>query len=441
MTSSARQKVVVVGAGFGGMSVVRSLARVPADVIVIDRNNHHLFQPLLYQVATAALDPSNIGAPIRALLARQSNVEVMLGEVDGIDVNRHTVMIAGVGEIRYDQLVIATGSVSSWFGHDDWAASSIGLKSLRDAETVRLRLLGAFEWAETRAHDKDDVRRLLTFVIVGGGATGVELAGSIRILARDTLRRDFRRIDTNTARVLLIEGSPAILGGFPERLGRYARRQLESMGVDVRTGVHVSEVDEDGVVAGGERIRCANVFWCAGVAATPAAAWTGAPSSKNGAIRVEPDFSVPGHPEIYAIGDVASLAGADGKLLPGVAPVAKQAGRYVAKVIAARISGSPAPRPFRYVDQGSLAIIGRSAAVADLPFARLTGRPAWLLWAGVHLVLLNGLGNRALVTMQWLSAWLFRTRGSRLMDTGIAGLRDAARKTRHRSADQDFTTH
>ena len=418
------------------MSVVKSLAHAPADIVIIDRNNYHLFQPLLYQVATAALDPSNIGAPIRGLLARQHNADVILGEVDGIDKLSRKVRIAEVGEISYDHLVIATGSVSSWFGHDDWAKHSIGLKSLYDAETIRMRLLGAFEWAENKADDADEVARLLTFVIVGGGASGVELAGSIRILARDTLRREFRRIDTNTARVLLFEGGPTILAGFPEKLGRYARRQLELMGVDVRPGVHVSEVDEDGVVAGDERIFSANVFWCAGVAATPAAKWLDSPCSKNGGILVEPDLSLPGYPEIFAIGDVASLAGADGKPLPGVAPVAKQAGAFVAKVISARLSGSAAPKKFHYDDQGSLAIIGRSAAVASLPHAKLTGRLAWLLWAGVHIVLLNGLGNRALVTLQWLSAWLFRTRGSRLMDTGVAGLQQAARKTGYHTPSQ-----
>ncbi len=425
---------MVIGAGFGGLSAVRSLAHASVDVVLIDRNNHHLFQPLLYQVATAALDPSNIGAPIRALVASQANVEVILGEVDGIDVQRRKVTVGNAGEISYDQLVIATGAVTSWFGHESWAAHSVGLKSLQDAEILRLRLLGAFEWAETKAQDADEVRRLLTFVIVGGGATGVELASSIRILARDTLRRDFRRIDTNAARVILFEGGPAILASFPERLGRYARRRLELLGVDVRTGVQVADVDEDGVVAAGERIRSANVFWCAGVAATPAAKWTGAPSGKNGALTVAPDFSIPGHPEVFAIGDVASLAGANGKPLPGVAPVAQQAGRYVAGVIAARAKGSPAPKPFRYVDRGSLAIIGRSAAVANLPHAKLTGFLAWLLWACVHLVLLNGLGNRALVTMQWSFAWLFHTRGSRLMDTGVAGLQKVAGEERRRSA-------
>ena len=434
MAQSRRPRVVIVGAGFGGMSVARSLARVPVDIVIIDRNNHHLFQPLLYQVATAALDPSNIGAPIRGLFASQQNVEVVLGEVDGVDKLGRAVKVAEIGEISYDYLVLATGSVSSWFGHDDWAKHSIGLKSLYDAEAMRMRLLGAFEWAENKAEGADEVSRLLTFVIVGGGATGVELAGSIRVLARDTLHREFRRIDTSTARVLLFEGGPTVLGGFPEKLSRYARRQLELLGVEVRTGVQVSEVSDDGVVAGDERIRSANVFWCAGVAASPAARWLDSPCSKNGAVLVERDLSLPGHPEIFAIGDVASLAGANGKPLPGVAPVAKQAGAFVAKVISARLDGSAAPDNFHYHDQGSLAIIGRSAAVANLPHARLTGRPAWLLWAGVHIVLLNGLGNRALVTMQWLSAWLFHTRGSRLMDTGVAGLRKMARDATSRTA-------
>lgn len=414
--TATRPRVVVIGAGFGGLNAVHALADVPVDLVLIDRNNHHLFQPLLYQVATAALAPSDIASPIRAIFARQRNVEVLLGEVDGIDIAARRVSVRELGAIPYNYLVLATGATSSWFGHADWAEHSVGLKSLEDAEALKSRLLGAFEWAESRT-DPDEIRRLLTFVVVGGGATGVELAGSIRELASATLARDFRRIRPDQARVLLFEGGPDVLAGFPDRLIRYARARLERLGVEVHTGSQVEQVDEGGVVAGGQRIGSANVFWCAGVAATPAAQWIGAATGKHGTVRVGADCTVPGHPEIFAIGDVSSLDGADHRPLPGVAPVAKQQGRYVAGAIAARTAGGTAPGPFRYKDRGRLAIIGRSAAVANLPRVRLTGFPAWLLWSCVHLVLLNGLRNRVLVYVQWLWAWLFYARGARVMIT------------------------
>lgn len=420
----ARPKVVVIGAGFGGVSAVHALAKLPVDVTVIDRNNHHLFQPLLYQVATAALAPSDIAAPIRAIFHRHANVEVLLGEVDDVDPAARTVSVADTGVIPYDYLVVATGAVSSWFGHEDWRLHSVGLKSLQDADNLRLRLLGAFEWAESRT-DPDEIERLLTFVIVGGGASGVELAGSIRGLADNTLRRDFRRIRPSHARVILFEGGSDILAGFPPRLVRYARQRLQRMGVELRTGVQVEQVDADGVTAGGQRISAANVFWCAGVAATPAASWLDVAAGKHGALDVGADCSVPGHPEIFAIGDVASCKGPHGGALPGVAPVAKQQGQYVASVIAARISGTRAPGSFRYKDQGSLAIIGRSSAVASLPWAKLTGLPAWTVWICVHLFLLVGLNNRIMVYVQWMSAWLFNTRGARLMISGVDGLKHA----------------
>ena len=421
-----RPQVVVIGGGFGGLSAVHALAKLPVDVVLIDRNNHHVFQPLLYQVATAALSPEDIAAPIRSIFARNRNVEVLLGEVDGIDTASRRVSVQGIGAISYDQLVIASGAVSSWFGHDDWAEHSTGLKSLQDAEALRQRLLGAFEWAESRT-DPEEVKRLLTFVIVGGGPSGVELSGAIRELTRYSLARDFRRIKPEHARVLLFEGGPDVLAGFPKQLVRYARRRLRRMGVEVHTGVQVEQVDADGVVAAGERVTAANVFWCAGVAATPAAQWLGAEQDKpvtgrHGTLVVEADCSLAGHPEIFAIGDVASFQGADGHPLPGVAPVAKQQGGYVASVIAARVAGTPAPGPFRYDDQGSLAIVGRSAAVASLPHLKLVGFPAFLLWSCVHLFLLVGLRNRILVYIQWVSAWLFHARGARLMDTGVASL-------------------
>ena len=422
----ARPRVVVIGAGFGGINVVQGLAAAPVDVVLIDRNNHHLFQPLLYQVATAALAPSDIASPIRSMFARQRNVEVLLGEVDGIDVTARTVSVPDVGAIPYDQLVIATGAATSWFGHDDWAAHSVGLKSLQDADTLRLRLLGAFEYAESHP-EPAELRRLLTFVVVGGGATGVELASSIRELARDTLAHEFRHIRPELARVVLFEGGPTLLAGFPDRLVRYVRRRLQRIGIEVHTGVQVEQVDAEGVIAGGRRVASANVFWCAGVAANPAAQWVGAAPGRHGTLEVGADCSVPGHPEIFAIGDVAGCEGADGRPLPGVAPVAKQQGHYVAGVIAARAAGAPAPAAFRYRDQGSLAIVGRSAAVASLPHLKLTGFPAWLLWSCVHLFLLVGMRNRILVYVQWVSAWLFYARGARLMNTGLAGFLRAQR--------------
>lgn len=413
--SVARPHVVIVGAGFGGLNAARRLASVPADVTLFDRTNHHLFQPLLYQVATAALAPTDIASPIRSLFAGQHNVEVQLGTIDGVDAAARTVSVRDVGPVSYDYLVLATGSQASWFGHDEWQKHSTGLKSLSEATRIRERLLAAFEWAE-RAADPAEISRLLTFVIVGGGASGVELAGSIRELADATLRRDFRRIQPAQARVLLYEGSPGLLAGFPDALSRYARTRLERMRVEVHTGSSVENVDAAGVVVGGIRIESANVFWCAGVAATPAAAWLGVTPGKHGAVPVEPDCSVRGAPDVFAIGDIASLAGKDGKLLPGVAPVAEQQGRYVAEIIAARIGGTSAPAPFRYHDQGSLAVIGRSAAVAALPHVKLTGFLAWVMWGGVHLFLLNGLRNRMLVYVQWVWAWLTYSRGARLIE-------------------------
>lgn len=410
----SRSRVVVVGAGFGGLAVARGLRRAPVDVTLIDRTNHYLFQPLLYQVATAALAPSDIASPIRAMFALQPNVTVLLAEVVGVDAAARTVQVEGMGDIPYDQLVLAHGAVPSWFGHATWQQHSLGLKSLADANALRQRLLGAFEAAE-RSADPAEIDSLLTFIVVGGGASGVELAGAIRDLARLTLKRDFRRIHPDRARVMLFEGGNDILAGFPDRLVRYARKRLRTLGVEVHTSVQVEDVSSQGVVAGGQQIQSENVFWCAGVAANQAAAWVGAPTGKHGSVLVGQDCTVAGRPEIFAIGDVASFRDADGHVLPGVAPVAKQQGAYVARVISARVRGVAAPGKFRYRDQGSLAIIGRSAAVANLPFARLTGFPAWLIWGCVHLVLLAGLRNRILVYIQWVSAWLFNARGARLI--------------------------
>ena len=416
----ARPRVVVIGAGFGGLNAVHALAKLPVEVVLIDRNNYHLFQPLLYQVATAALSPADIAAPIRTIFAPYSNIEVLLGGVQAIDIQNRLISVGGIGTVGYDQLIIASGAVPSWFGNDDWAKHSTSLKSLQDAEALRQRLLGAFEWAESRK-DPSEISRLLTFVIVGGGPSGVELAGAISDLARYTLPRDFRRIRHEKARIVLFEGGPTVLAGFPDKLTTYARKRLESMGVEVHTGVQVDQVDADGVVAGDQRVAAANVFWCAGVAASPAAKWLsteagGPKTGKHGTLEVQPDCSLPGHPEIFAIGDVASFKDDNGHPLPGVAPVAKQQGHYVANVIGARVAGRKLPGPFRYSDEGGLAVVGRSAAVANLPHLKLTGLSAFSLWGCVHLFLLVGLRNRVLVYIQWISVWLFHARSARLID-------------------------
>lgn len=413
-SASARPKVVVAGAGFGGLAVVKGLAKAGVDIVLVDRTNHNLFQPLLYQVATAALAPSDIAVPARHVFADRPEVTVLMGEVTGVDVAGRTVAVGKLGALPYDMLVLATGSVYAWFGHDEWATHAYVLKTLDDALRIRTSLLAAFERAEG-LDEADAIRRMLTFVIVGGGPTGVELAGAIAELAHSTLSRDFRRIRSTTARIVLLEGGPHLLAGFPEPLSRYARTRLESIGVEVRTGTSADSIDATGVLAGGLRIPAANVVWCAGTAATPAAAWIGAEKSRSGGVAIGADCSVPGHPDIFAIGDVASMVGPDGKPLPGVAPVAKQQGAYVAGVIAARVAGRPAPPPFHYEDAGQLAMIGRSSAVANLGRIKLTGLIAWLLWSAVHLFFLIGARNRLAVYLNWAWAWLTYGRGARLI--------------------------
>jgi NADH dehydrogenase len=416
-SNAKRPRVVIVGCGFGGISAARKLAGHGVDIVLIDRTNHHLFQPLLYQVATAALAPSDIAGATRAMLRRERDITVIMGDVTGVDTSRRVVAIRETGEIAYDYLILATGAAYSWFGHDEWAAHATVLKSLEDAETIRLRLLGAFEWAESRT-DPAEIKRLLTFVIVGGGPTGVELAGAIAELARSTLARDFRHIQPAAARIVLCEAGPRLLAGFPPSLSDYTLRTLRELGVEVRLGANVEMIDAFGATASGERIDSANVFWCAGTEARPAARWISADAARNGAVQVEPDCSVPGHPDIFVIGDAASLAGSDGRPLPGVGAVAKQQGKYVAEVIARRVAGRALPGPFRYRDLGTLAVIGRSRAVAHLGRIRLRGFPAWLIWSLVHLFLLAGFRNRLMVYMNWSWAWFTYGRGARLI-TGI----------------------
>ncbi len=409
-----RPHVVVVGAGFGGLEVVKGLKGVPVDITLVDRTNHNLFQPLLYQVGTAALDASDIAVPIRSLFTDRPEVTVLMGEVTGVDPERQVVTVADAGEMSFDTLVLATGSVYSWFGHDDWSAHAHVLKTLDDALALRVSLLRAFERAETHP-DPAEVARLLTFVLVGGGPTGVELAGAIAELAHSTLARDFRRIHPGNAQVVLCEGGPGLLNGFPKPLADYARHRLEQLKVEVLTGAPVEAIDARGVTAGGRRIPAATVVWCAGTAATPVAAWLGADHAKTGGVKVGPDCAVPGRPGVFAIGDVTSMPGPNGRPLPGLGPVAKQQGAYVASVIAARVAGRAAPGPFRYRDDGQLAMVGRSAAVADLGKLRFTGFPAWVLWSAVHLFFLIGARNRVAVYLNWAWAWLTYGRGARLI--------------------------
>ena len=414
-----RKHIVVVGAGFGGMAAVQALKTVDADVTLIDRTNHHLFQPLLYQVATAALSPADIATATRALLRRNRNTTVLMSEVDSIDPDRREVRRADGPSLFYDYLVLATGAAYSFFGHDEWAGNTQVLKSLNDALSIRERVLDAYEWAE-ECGDPALVQRLLTFVIVGGGPTGVEMAGTIAELARSTLRGDFKSIDPRSTRVVLCEAGDRLLPAFPERLSAYAAPALESLGVEVRLGQAVKDIDGEGLVVGETRIVTPNILWCAGTAAQPAAGWIGAEAARNGAVKVLPDCSVPGRPEIFAIGDVASFDSGSGTPLPGLAPVAKQQGKYVGRVIKARIAGERAPGPFRYRDLGTMAIIGRSRAIADFGGFTLTGFPAWLAWSLVHLMLLVDFRSRLTVYVNWSWAWFTYGRGARLL-TGRPG--------------------
>jgi NADH dehydrogenase len=409
---SHRPRVLIIGAGFGGLSAALGLARTAADVTIVDRRNYHLFQPLLYQVATAALSPADIAAPIRGIVSRQANTAVILGTVTGIDTTARVVLV-GDRRIPYDQLVIATGARESYFGHDEWAAVTLGLKNIDDATAMRRRILVAFERAED-SRDEAERRRLLSFVIIGGGPTGVELAGALAELAKAALARDFRHIDPATARIILIEAGPRLLPGFPERLSEEAASALRRLGVEVRLGAPVTQCDCDGVAIGDERIESRTLIWAAGVAASPAAAWLGITPGRAGRVPVEADLTIPGHPDIFVVGDTAQVAGPAGPL-PGVAPVAKQEGAYVAGVIAARIAGKPLPVPFRYRDYGNLATIGRREAVADFGWLRLTGRIAWLAWGAAHIYFLIGFRNRMAVAVDWLWSYLTYQRGARLI--------------------------
>ncbi len=407
-------KVVILGAGFGGIAAAKALCNCRADVLLIDKTNHHLFQPLLYQVATAALAPSDIAAPARALLRRGKNVKVLMAAVIGIDTKSRRVRLDDGAAVDFDFLIIGTGSVYGFFGHDRWAKHVRVLKTLEDALEIRSVLLFAFELAE-RCADAQKTQHLLTFVIVGGGPTGVELAGTIAELAQATLARDFRNIDARASRIILCEGGDRLLPAFTAAQSAYCLKALQSLGVQVRLGAMVSEIDGLGIRLGEEFISASTILWCAGTEATPAARWLAAAAAKNGCVTVSTDCSVPGHPEIFAIGDVANFDDGTGRPLPGLAPVAKQQGRYVGALVRARVSGDPAPLPFRYRDYGIMAIIGRSRAVARIAGLALTGFIAWLTWSLVHLMLLVDFRSRLIVYVNWAWAWFTYGRGARLL--------------------------
>jgi len=406
-----RPRIVIVGAGFGGLFAAQALSRVAAEVTIVDRHNYHLFQPLLYQVATAGLPPSDVAWPIRSILRRQRNATVLLGEVVAIDVARSVVDV-GSRSLSFDYLVVATGSTHSYFGHEDWRPFAPGLKSIDDATRIRGHILRAFEAAEMET-DAARRERLLRFVIVGAGPTGVELAGTIAELARFTLAADFRRIDPRSAKIVLVEAGPRVLAAFKEPQSEYALRSLVKLGVEVRLNAAVTACDEQGVWLGSERLDSATVIWAAGVAASPVGRWLGAPTDRAGRVLVQPDLSTGGN--VFVIGDAASVTLPDGRRVPGVAPAAKQQGRYVAKVIAARIEGGPAPPPFVYRDPGNLATIGRKRAVIEFPLITLRGFVAWWLWGFAHIYFLVGVPSPVVVSLRWLWEYLTYGRGARLI--------------------------
>ncbi|KQM61359.1 MULTISPECIES: NAD(P)/FAD-dependent oxidoreductase [unclassified Sphingomonas] len=412
-----RPRIIIVGAGFGGIAAAQALRKADADIVLIDRTNHHLFQPLLYQVAGAALSPADIATANRALLRRNRNTRILMAEVSGVDADAREVCLADGRRLPFDHLILATGAAYSFFGNDAWRDHAYVLKSIDDALAIRAAVLGAFERAE-QCDDPVELQRLLTFAVVGGGPTGVELAGTIAELARTTLARDFASIDPRAARVVLCEMGGRILTVFDPPLSQAARAMLESLGVEVRTGAAVQAIDARGLTVGDQRIDAAAVLWAAGTEARPVARWLSAAAAKNGAVKVAPDCSIPGHPAIFAIGDVASFDGGDGPL-PGLAPVAKQQGRFVGKLIAARIAGRPAPDRFRYRDYGTMAVIGRSRAVAEIGGMKLKGFVAWLAWSLVHLMLLVDFRSRVSVYVHWAWSWFTYGRGARLL-TGYA---------------------
>ena len=405
-------RVVIVGAGFGGLRAATALGHVPVHVTVIDRNNHHLFQPLLYQVATASLSPADICAPIRHVLKKQKNTEVVMGEVTGVDVQEQRVFM-GDQSVPYDYLILATGARDSYFGHNEWAKFAPGLKSIRQATEIRSRILWAFEQAEKES-DEEKRQALLTFVLVGAGPTGVEMAGSIAGLAHKTLTNEFHHINPADARIILVEAVPRILLAFSERLANKAKKALNQLGVEVRTNSPVEEVNSEGVVIGGKLLPAKTVIWTAGVAASPAGTWLGTETDRGGRVKVSSDVSVPGHPDIFVLGDTAQFM-QDGKPLPGVAQVAMQQGTYVARVIADRVAGKEHSEAFRYFDKGNMATIGRFHGIVAIGKLQFTGILAWFAWLVLHLMFLIGFRNRLVVMFLWI--WYYTTfqRGARLI--------------------------
>src|SRR3954464_8852566 len=425
------KSVVIVGAGFGGLSAAKALAKTDFNVTVIDQHNYHLFQPLLYQVATAGLAPSDIASPIRSILSHQANTNMVLARVSGIDTARHEVVAEGQ-RFPYDCLILATGAQHAYFGHDEWAAFAPGLKTIDDATYIRRRILLAFEKAETEP-DATERANLMTFVVVGGGATGVEMAGAIAELANRALARDFRAIDPRSARIILVEAAPRLLGAFDASLSEAAKRSLEQLGVEVRLGAAVTALDEGGVSRGADRIEARTVIWGAGVVASPASRWLGAEADRAGRVKVGPDLSVPGHPEIFVVGDTAAATSADGRPLPGVAPGAKQQGADGAGLLLAREQAKPLP-PFRSRDFGSLATIGRKRAVIQMGRLKLRGFIAWVIWCVAHIYFLIGFRNRFVVALNWMWNYVTFQRGTRLI-TGMEGARaEAHRASRGREA-------
>jgi NADH dehydrogenase len=412
---------VIVGGGFGGLSAARVLRHADVRVTLLDRRNHHVFQPLLYQVATATLSPGDIAAPIRWILRRTRNVRVLLGEASRIDVASRRVELTDGATLDYDWLIVATGSTHAYFGHDDWETDAPGLKTLEDAIGIRRRILIAFERAE-REEDAGRQRELLTFVLVGGGPTGVELAGTLAEIARQTLRHEFRSIDTTRARIVLVEAGPTILSTFPEKLRHAARESLRRLGVEIREGTAVTSVDRHGVVAGGERLDAGTVLWAAGVAASSLVRTLGVPLDRAGRVIVEPDLSIPGHPEVFVVGDAAAFLHQGGMLLPGVAQTAMQGAAHAARTILRRLRGN-APRPFVYRNYGSMAIVGRRAAISDLRWIRFSGVVSWLAWLFLHIFMLIGFRNRVIVLIEWAVAYITFQRGARLI-TNDSGPRE-----------------
>jgi NADH dehydrogenase len=408
--------VVIVGAGFGGLQATFALKGAPVSITLIDRRNHHLFQPLLYQVGTASLSTSEIAWPIRYLLRDRPDVTTLFGTVTGVDVNGKRVLTEDGDALPYDTLILATGARHAYFGHDEWEPFAPGLKTLEDATTLRRRILVAFERAE-RETDPQRRAALLTFVIVGAGPTGVELAGTIAELAQDTLPPDFRNIDTHKTRVVLIEAGPRVLAGFPDELSDYAQQALQKMGVEVMLGQAVTECSADGVVYGGQPLQAKTLIWAAGVRASPAAEWLGTAADRAGRVQVLPDLTVAGNPDIFAVGDTIAVAGPDGNPVPGIAPAAKQQGHYVATAIKARLDGGT-PAPFHYKHAGSLAQIGKRRAVIDFGRIKLRGTLAWWIWGIAHIYFLIGLRNRLSVAMSWLWIYVRNQRTARLITQG-----------------------